>query len=49
VNPNILACGLRGISNGKKDQHVQVEIVAEEVGWVLFFQQICSFKELMEK
>jgi hypothetical protein len=30
TNPNILACGLRGIANGKRDQHVQVEILPEE-------------------
>ncbi|KAH9259973.1 hypothetical protein BASA81_001733 [Batrachochytrium salamandrivorans] len=30
INPNIIACGLRGISNGKRDQYVQVEVVAEE-------------------
>jgi len=30
TNPNILACGLRGIANGKRDQLVQVSIVPDD-------------------
>jgi hypothetical protein len=29
-NPNIVTCGLRGIANGKREQHVQVEVIPQD-------------------